>query len=153
MKIIGIDLGLCNMGWGIVVIDGLCLWYVVNGIIYLVGDEFGLCFVMLYCGLCVVIVEYCFEVVVVEQIFVNKDVVGMLKLGQVCGIVLLLVVEVGLFIGEYVLNVVKKIVVGVGYVVKEQVQYMVCFLLLGVEFCGVDVVDVLVIVICYVYYL
>lgn len=106
--------------------------------------------VELYDGLSVVVCQYDLVEVVVEYIFVNKDVGVILKFGQVCGIVLLVFFLVGLSVVEYVLNLVKKIVVGIGYVEKEQIWVMVKVLMLRVMFNFDDVVDVFVIVICYV---
>lgn len=37
MCVIGIDLGLCNMGWGVIEVNGFWLFYVVNGVCKLDG--------------------------------------------------------------------------------------------------------------------
>ncbi|MTH63100.1 crossover junction endodeoxyribonuclease RuvC [Paracoccus shanxieyensis] len=153
MKIIGIDPGLRNMGWGIVVTDGPRLRHVANGIIHSAGDELGPRLATLYRGLCAVIAEHRPEAAAVEQTFVNKDAVGTLKLGQARGIALLSAAEAGLPIGEYAPNAVKKTVVGVGHAAKEQVQHMVRFLLPGAEFRGADAADALAIAICHAHHL
>lgn len=152
MKIIGIDPGLRNMGWGIVATDGPRLKHVANGIVHSSGDELGPRLATLYRGLCAVIAEHAPDMAAVEQTFVNKDAVGTLKLGQARGIALLSVAEAGLSIGEYAPNAVKKTVVGVGHAAKEQIQHMVRFMLPGVQLAGADAADALAIAICHAHH-
>lgn len=153
MKIIGIDPGLQNMGWGIIRADGPRLSHLANGVIRPGAGELGARLALLYRGLCAVIAQHAPEAAAVEQTFVNKDAVGTLKLGQARGIALLAPAEAGLAIGEYAPNAVKKSVVGVGHAAKEQVQHMVRFLLPGVEFAGPDAADALAVAICHAHHL
>ncbi|SMO88689.1 crossover junction endodeoxyribonuclease RuvC [Paracoccus laeviglucosivorans] len=152
MKIIGIDPGLRNMGWGIVITDGPRLRHVANGIVHSSGDELGPRLAVLYRGLCAVIAEHAPDMAAVEQTFVNKDAVGTLKLGQARGIALLSVAEAGLSIGEYAPNAIKKTVVGVGHAGKEQIQHMVRFMLPGVQLTGPDAADALAVAICHAHH-
>lgn len=152
MKIIGIDPGLRNMGWGVIETDGPRLRHVANGIVHSEGSELGPRLVALYRGLCAVIVQYGPDTAAVEQTFVNKDAVGTLKLGQARGIALLAPAEAGLEIGEYAPNAVKKTVVGVGHAAKEQIQHMVKFMLPGVSFAGPDAADALAVAICHAHH-
>ncbi|WP_134678443.1 crossover junction endodeoxyribonuclease RuvC [Paracoccus ravus] len=153
MKIIGIDPGLRNMGWGIISVDGPRLRHVANGIIHSDGGDLGPRLAVLYRGLCAVISLHAPQAAAVEQTFVNKDAVGTLKLGQARGIALLAPAEAGLEIGEYAPNAVKKSVVGVGHAAKEQIQHMVRFMLPGVEFEGPDAADALAVAICHAHHL
>ncbi|MTH77700.1 crossover junction endodeoxyribonuclease RuvC [Paracoccus aestuariivivens] len=153
MKIIGIDPGLRNMGWGVIAVDGPRLRHVANGIIHSEAGELGPRLVVLYRGLCAVIAEHAPTAAAVEQTFVNKDAVGTLKLGQARGIALLAPAEAGIEIGEYAPNAVKKSVVGVGHAAKEQIQHMVRFMLPGVELAGPDAADALAIAICHAHHL
>ncbi|MDM7255211.1 MAG: crossover junction endodeoxyribonuclease RuvC, partial [Paracoccus sp. (in: a-proteobacteria)] len=125
MRVLGIDPGLRNMGWGVISVDGHRLSHVANGIIHSVGDDLAARLCVLYRGLCAVIAEHVPTAAAVEQTFVNKDAVATLKLGQARGIALLAPAEAGLAVGEYAPNAVKKAVVGVGHAGKEQVQHMV----------------------------
>ena len=148
MKIIGIDPGLRNMGWGVIAVDGPRLRHLANGIVHSSGDDLGPRLAALYRGLCAVIAEHGPDAAAVEQTFVNKDATGTLKLGQARGIALLAPAEAGLTVGEYAPNAVKKTVVGVGHAGKEQVQHMVRVQLPGVRFESPDAADALAIAIC-----
>lgn len=149
MRVLGIDPGLRNMGWGVIEVDGSRLRHLANGIIHSEAGELGARLVVLYRGLRAVIADYAPDVAAVEQTFVNKDAVGTLKLGQARGIALLAPAEAGLSVGEYAPNAVKKTVVGVGHAAKEQVQHMVRVQLPGVRFEGADAADALAIAICH----
>ncbi|TWI34403.1 crossover junction endodeoxyribonuclease RuvC [Paracoccus sulfuroxidans] len=153
MKIIGIDPGLRNMGWGVIETDGPRLRHVANGIIHSDGGDLGPRLLVLFRGLSQVIATHAPDAAAVEQTFVNKDAVGTLKLGQARGIALLAPAEAGLEIGEYAPNAVKKAVVGVGHAGKEQVEHMVRFMLPGVELAGPDAADALAIAICHAHHL
>lgn len=153
MRVLGIDPGLRNMGWGVISVDGPRLSHVANGIIHSAGDDLGARLCALYRGLCAVIAEYAPTAAAVEQTFVNKDAVATLKLGQARGIALLAPAEAGLAVGEYAPNAVKKAVVGVGHAAKEQVQHMVRFQLPGVRLAGADAADALAIAICHAHHL
>ncbi|KGJ06732.1 Holliday junction endonuclease RuvC [Paracoccus halophilus] len=153
MKIIGIDPGLRNMGWGIIAAEGSRMRHIANGIVHSETGELGPRLAALYRGLCAIIAEHRPDAAAVEQTFVNKDAVGTLKLGQARGIALLAPAEAGLEIGEYAPNAVKKTVVGVGHAAKEQIQHMVRVMLPGVDFAGPDAADALAVAICHAHHL
>ncbi|MCF3972506.1 crossover junction endodeoxyribonuclease RuvC [Paracoccus salsus] len=157
MRVLGIDPGLRNMGWGVIAVDGPRLRHVANGVIRSPadgsGEDLGARLSLLFRGLCAVIVEHRPDAAAVEQTFVNKDAFGTLKLGQARGIALLAPAEAGLTVGEYAPNAVKKTVVGVGHAGKEQVQHMVRVQLPGVLFAGPDAADALAIAICHAHHL
>ena len=153
MRIIGIDPGLRNMGWGVISVDGPRLRHIANGIVHSEAGDLGPRLAVLYRGLCEVIAEPQPTNAAVEQTFVNKDAVGTLKLGQARGIALLAPAAAGIEIGEYAPNAVKKSVVGVGHAAKEQIQHMVRLMLPGVELAGPDAADALAIAICHAHHL
>ena len=153
MRVLGIDPGLRNTGWGVIAVDGPRLRHVANGVIQSSGDDLGSRLLSLYRGLCAVILAHAPHAAAVEQTFVNKDAVGTLKLGQARGIALLAPAEAGLAVGEYAPNAVKKAVVGVGHAAKEQVAHMVSFQLPGVVLAGPDAADALAIAICHAHHL
>lgn len=149
MRILGIDPGLVNMGWGVIVADGSRLRHVANGIIRSRADSLSARLCDLHAGLVAVIAAHAPDAAAVEQTFVNKDAVGTLKLGQARGVALLAPAQAGLKVGEYAPNAVKKTVVGVGHAQKGQVEHMVRFQLPGVEIAGPDAADALAIAICH----
>lgn len=153
MRVLGIDPGLQNMGWGVIELDGPRLRHVANGVIHSDKGELGERLLRLYRGLSAVIIAHAPTAAAVEKTFVNKDAVGTLKLGQARGIALLAPAEAGLEIGEYAPNAVKKAVVGVGHAGKEQVQHMVRHQLPGVSFDSADAADALAIAICHAHHL
>nr|WP_111298952.1 crossover junction endodeoxyribonuclease RuvC [Paracoccus saliphilus] len=150
MKVLGIDPGLRNMGWGVIEVDGPRIRHVANGVIHSDGaQDLGARLSVLFRGLCAVIITHSPDEAAVEQTFVNKDATGTLKLGQARGVALLAPAEAGIAVGEYAPNAVKKTVVGVGHAGKEQVQHMVRVQLPGVRFESPDAADALAIAICH----
>ena len=157
MRVLGIDPGLRNLGWGVIDVVGARLTHVANGICHSTpGDSIGdlaqrLC--SLHAQLTEVLREYAPDAAAVEHTFVNKDAVATLKLGQARGIALLVPAQFGLTVGEYAPNAVKKTVVGVGHADKGQVDHMVRVQLPGVVIAGPDAADALAIAICHAHHL
>ena len=152
MKVLGIDPGLRNMGWGVIDVDGSRLRHVANGICHSTGDDLAIRLLSLHRQLTEVVQRYAPTTAAVEQTFVNKDAVATLKLGQARGIALLVPAQAGLSIGEYAPNKVKKTVVGVGHAAKVQIDHMVKMQLPGVKIEGPDAADALAIAICHAHY-
>lgn len=153
MRVIGIDPGLRNLGWGIIDVDGPRMHHVANGICH--SDPTGTLaarLLELHQQLTRVLLHYSPNSAAVEQTFVNKDAVATLKLGSARGIALLVPAQAGLQVGEYAPNAVKKAVVGVGKAAKEQVDHMVRMQLPGVQIAGPDAADALAIAICHAFH-
>ena len=153
MRVLGIDPGLRNLGWGIVEAHGARLTHVANGICHSAGDDLAPRLLSLYRQLTAILQQYRPDHAAVEQTFVNKDAVATLKLGQARGIALLVPAMAGLAVGEYAPNAVKKAVVGVGHADKTQVDHMVRLQLPGVVIAGADAADALAIAICHAHHL
>jgi crossover junction endodeoxyribonuclease RuvC len=152
MRVIGIDPGLRNTGWGVVDVDGVRVRHVANGVCASEGAELAARLCSLHAALTAVLVAYRPDAAAVEQTFVNKDAVATLKLGQARGIALLVPAQAGLAVAEYAPNAVKKTVVGVGHAEKRQVQHMVRLQLPGVELAGADAADALAIALCHAHH-
>lgn len=153
MRVLGIDPGLRNLGWGVIQIAGSRLTHVANGIIHSEGADLAPRLLSLYQALKEVLQTYSPDAAAVEQTFVNKDAVATLKLGQARGIALLVPAEAGLTVGEYAPNAVKKAVVGVGHADKAQIAHMVRYQLPGVQLAGPDAADALAIAICHAHHM
>ena len=159
MRILGIDPGLRNLGWGLIDVSGARLSHVANGICHTekgdVADKGDLAqrLLSLHTQLSEVLRKYAPDEAAVENTFVNKDAVATLKLGQARGIALLVPAQFGLSVGEYAPNAVKKTVVGVGHAAKVQVDHMVRIHLPGVQIAGADAADALAIAICHAHHL
>ncbi len=152
MRVLGVDPGLRNLGWGIIDVNGSRLSHVANGVCHSSGTDMGKRLMSLHQQLTDVIVQYQPTTAAVEQTFVNKDGAGTLKLGQARGIAVLVPAQAGLDVGEYYPNAVKKAVVGVGHADKRQVEHMVKLQLPGVKIAGADAADALAIAICHAHH-
>ena len=157
MRVLGIDPGLRNLGWGVIDVTGSRLSHVATGICHSTrGDEVGDLaqrLVSLHSQLTEVLRAFSPDAAAVEHTFVNKDAVATLKLGQARGIALLVPAQFGLTVGEYAPNAVKKCVVGVGHAAKQQVDHMVKLQFPGVTIAGPDAADALAIAICHAHHM
>ena len=153
MRVIGIDPGLQNTGWGIVEAEGNRLRHVANGAVHSTPSlDPARRLKELHDGLVAVIRDFAPDEAAVEETFVNKNPVSTLKLGLARGVALLVPALAGLEVGEYPANLVKKSVVGVGHATKEQVQMMVGRLLPGVKLESADAADALAVAICHIHH-
>ena len=153
VRILGLDPGLRNTGWGIVDSMGNRLTYVAHGVAHSNGnDDLASRLSQLYRELLKIIHLYAPQEAAVEETFVNKNPSSTLKLGMARGIVLLAPAESGLPVGEYAANRVKKSVVGVGHADKNQVAVMVQRLLPGCGVVDADAADALAVAICHAHY-
>jgi crossover junction endodeoxyribonuclease RuvC len=157
MRVLGIDPGLRNLGWGVIDVTGARLSHVANGICHSAGGDgegdMGFRLAELHSQLTEVLRRYAPDAAAVEHTFVNKDAVATLKLGQARGVALLVPAQFGIAVGEYAPNAVKKCVVGVGHADKGQVEHMVRIQLPGVVVAGPDASDALAIAICHAHHL
>jgi len=149
-RIIGIDPGLRNMGWGMIDVEGSRLIYVAAGSVHS-DAKLSLAerLKQLHDGLTEVIQTYQPQEAAVEETFVNTDPQATLKLGQARGIALVVPALAGLEVCEYGANKIKKTVVGAGHAEKAQVQMMVKMLLPKADFKSADAADALAIAICH----
>ena len=152
MRILGIDPGLRNMGWGVIDVNGSRMRHVANGICHSKGADLAQRLLSLYDQLSEVISRWHPTEAAVEQTFVNKDAVATLKLGQARAIALLIPAQAGLDVAEYAPNKVKKTIVGVGHAQKVQIEHMVRLQLSGIKITGVDAADALAIALCHAHH-
>ncbi|MFT4717274.1 MAG: crossover junction endodeoxyribonuclease RuvC [Paracoccaceae bacterium] len=152
MRVIGIDPGLRNMGWGIVDVDGSRLTHVANGTCTSKSGELAARLLSLHIQLESVVAEFAPDTAAVETTFVNSNGAATLKLGQARAIALLVPAQAGLPVAEYAPNTVKKVVVGVGHAQKEQVAHMVKTQLPTAQLNGPDAVDALAIAMCHAHH-
>jgi crossover junction endodeoxyribonuclease RuvC len=153
MRVLGVDPGLRNLGWGVIETASGRLAHVANGICRTDGGDLADRLLSLHGQLTEVLLRFRPDAAAVEHTFVNKDAVATLKLGQARGIALLVPAQAGLAVGEYAPNAVKKTVVGVGHAAKVQIDHMVRLHLPGVEIAGPDAADALAVAICHAHHL
>lgn len=152
MRILGIDPGLRNMGWGVIEATGAKMRFVANGVIRSDGADLAARLCALHAGLTQVLTEFAPQSAAVEQTFMNKDGASTLKLGQARGIALLVPAQFGLSVAEYAPNKVKKTVVGVGHADKAQIKHMVRMQLPAADVTNADAADALAIAICHAHH-
>jgi crossover junction endodeoxyribonuclease RuvC len=144
IRIIGIDPGLRNVGWGLIEVDGARLTYLACGSIKTRADlSLAERLAQIHRGLAALIEERRPDEAAVEETFVNTDPQATLKLGQARGIALVVPALANLSVAEYGANKVKKTVVGAGHAEKDQVQMMVKVLLPKSDAKSADAADAL----------
>lgn len=150
LRYLGIDPGLRATGWGVIEVTGARLTHIANGTITS-NDRLGVAerLVQIERGLIEIVETWEPDGAAVEQVFVARDPVAALKLGQARAMALLVPARAGLPVAEYAANHIKKSVVGAGHAGKAQIRMMVEMLLPG---CGVETehaADALAIAICH----
>ncbi len=149
-RILGIDPGLNNTGWGIIDTAGSNMRFVAGGVIKTTrkmpdSERLG----VIYAGLEDILHKFKPTDAAVEEVVVNVNAETSLKLGQARGVALLILGQAGLEVGEYKPLAIKKAIVGFGHAQKEQVQHMVKVLLPTAEFKQLDTADALGVAICH----
>ena len=150
IRILGIDPGLRNMGWGIIDSQGSNLSFIACGVVksdaaLSLADRLR----QLHEGLSAIIHAHMPVEAAVEETFVNRDPQSALKLGQARGIALMTPSLAGLPVAEYSANLVKKTVVGSGHAEKAQIAMMIRVLLPKSDAKTPDAADALAIAICH----
>lgn len=153
MRVLGVDPGLRNMGWGVIDCAGSKLRHVANGVCHSTGADLGARLLSLFDQLEVILRDHAPDTVAIDQTFVNRDGVGTLKLGQARGVAMLALARAGVQIGEYAPNAGKKAVVGVGHADKDQIAHMVRLHLPGAVPKSTDAADALAIAICHAHHM
>jgi crossover junction endodeoxyribonuclease RuvC len=144
IRIIGIDPGLRNVGWGLIEVAGSRLVYVGCGSIQTRANlSLAERLAQIHRGLTALIEAERPDEAAVEETFVNRDPQSALKLGQARGIALAAPALLGLPVAEYAANVVKKTIVGVGHAEKAQIAMMVKMLLPACPVASPDAADAL----------
>ncbi|MCT4635816.1 MAG: crossover junction endodeoxyribonuclease RuvC [Rickettsiales bacterium] len=151
--ICGIDPGLVNTGWGIILKKQNSINFIDSGIITSnskISMEKRL--KDIYEGLEKVISLYKPTDVAMENIFVNNNNLTSLKLGYARGVAILAIGVAKKRFFEYAPNLVKKAVVGKGKADKTQIQYMVNQILPKAKVSNEHAADALAVAICHANY-
>ncbi len=153
IRIIGIDPGLRNTGWGVISQEGTRLSYVADGALHSDASlSLAERLLQLHAQLMDVFREFAPDEAAVEETFVNTDARATLKLGQARGVLMLAPAMLKLPVAEYAPNTVKKAVVGAGHAEKDQVKHMVKLLLPKARMRTADSTDALAVAICHAHY-
>jgi crossover junction endodeoxyribonuclease RuvC len=153
VRIIGIDPGLRNTGWGVIEAEGTRFSYIADGSVHSdVDAPLATRLLQIHTQLAEILQRYSPDEAAIEETFVNKDARATLKLGQARGAAMLAPALAGITVAEYAPNVVKKSVVGAGHAEKDQVKHMVKVLLPRAELNTADSIDALAIAICHAHH-
>ncbi len=130
MRILGVDPGSVQTGFGIIHEDQSSLNYLACGVIRTSSSaSIPSRLKRIYSELKIVMERYRPDVVSIENIFVARNVRSALKLGHARGVAILAAVNKDLEVVEYTPAEVKKTLAGSGRAEKSQVQHMVKALL------------------------
>ena len=130
MRILGIDPGLRNTGFGVVEAIGNEVSYIASGIITTnASDGLAMRLKTILNGINQIIIETKPDIASVEKVFVNKNPQSTLLLGQARGVAIAACVLNDIDVTEYTALQVKQSVVGYGHAGKDQVGKMVKYLL------------------------
>lgn len=136
LKILGLDPGSHLTGVGIVEVSGSKLTHLHHEVIKAPSKRpLEERLVVIYNQLSKVVERFQPEVVVVERVFLGKNVDSAFKLGHARGVCLLALQAGGAMTLEISAREVKKILTGSGAASKEQVRQMVC------QWLSVDIVE------------
>ena len=150
MRVIGLDPGLRQTGWGVIEAEGSRLGHVANGVVRSDATlDLAGRLVQLKRGIEAVFSEFLPEQAAVEETLANQNPGSTLKLGMARGVALLVPALADIPVAEYLPMIVKKSVVGTGHAKKDQVEMMVARLLPGCAIAAPDAADALAVAICH----
>ena len=150
IRILGIDPGLRNTGWGLIEAAGTRLTYVGCGSIHTdAATSLAERLALIHRSLARLVDDERPAEAAVEETFVNRDPQSTLKLGQARGAALAALALMELPVAEYAANLIKKTLVGVGHAEKAQVAMMVKMLLPASQAKSPDAADALAVAICH----
>jgi crossover junction endodeoxyribonuclease RuvC len=150
IRILGVDPGLRNTGWGVIEAAGSRLGFVACGSIKTdAATSLAERLASIHRSLSGLVEREAPHEAALEETFVNRDPQSTLKLGQARGVALASLALSGLPVAEYAANLVKKTVVGVGHAEKRQVAMMVSILLSNSTVSTPDAADALAVAICH----
>jgi crossover junction endodeoxyribonuclease RuvC len=153
VRIIGIDPGLRNTGWGVIEQEGSKLTYVADGSVHSDAEKsLAERLLQIHAQLMEILHAHSPDEAAIEETFVNTDARATLKLGQARGVVMLAPAMLKIPVSEYAPNMIKKTVVGAGHAEKDQVKHMVKLLLPRAQLKTADSTDALAIAICHAHH-
>ena len=126
MKILGIDPGLVQTGYGIIIINNKDPQIVDYGVVKpIVNEELASRLLTIFEDVSEIINMHKPSIFSIEDVFYGKNAKSALRLGQARGAAMVAAASAGLSIHEYSARKIKQAVTGNGNAHKEQVQFMV----------------------------
>lgn len=144
IRILGIDPGSVTTGYGLVDSDGRHSHHVAHGCIATGSGALPERLGVIFRELSTVIAEHQPIEMGVEDVFMARNAMSALKLGQARGAAVCAGTAHGLIVAEYPARLIKQSIVGTGGAAKQQIQHMVISLLaLGGRAVPADAADAL----------
>ena len=126
MKIMGIDPGLINTGFGVISLSGTKIDILDYGIISPIKEEsLSMRLNMIYNDVSKLISEYNPDCLSIEEVFYSNNIKTTMKLGQARGAVLIAAAQSNINVYEYSARKIKLSLTGNGNSDKSQVKFMV----------------------------
>ena len=149
IRVIGIDPGSVVTGYGIVDSDGQRSVLVAHGHIRIKGEDLASRLGFVFQRVDEVLREWQPREMAIEDVFVSRNPLSALKLGQARGAAVVAACQHEIPVAEYTPRRVKQAVVGNGGADKAQVQHMIGILLNTREKLQADAADALAIALCH----
>jgi crossover junction endodeoxyribonuclease RuvC len=130
MRILGLDPGLADTGWGMILVQGSVIRHLGHGTIHTLAKlptEQRLH--LIHTELAQVIQTWAPQSAAIEALFFTKNVSSALPVAHARGVIMLSCAMAGIPVGEYTPPQIKQAVVGTGRAEKAQVQEMVRLIL------------------------
>jgi crossover junction endodeoxyribonuclease RuvC len=128
-RILGIDPGSRTTGFGVLDFVDDRAAYVASGSVRSAEGDFAARLRLIFRSVAEIAAEYRPDAVVIESIFVHRNAMSALKLGQARSAALCATFGLDVTVYEYAPREIKQAIVGNGAATKEQVQHMVVALL------------------------
>lgn len=125
ITVLGVDPGSQNMGWGVVSEVSGVLSLVDCGVIRPKGESFSDRLGILFVELAKVVARHAPAEAAIENVFIQKNVMTAMKLGQARGVAVAACAAHGVPVIDYEPTLIKKTLVGTGRAEKSQVSFMV----------------------------
>ena len=128
-RILGIDPGSRQTGFGVLDFHGDNPTYVASGTVRTLDGEFPDRLRQIFDSVGDIVAKYRPDIVAIESVFMHKNAASALKLGHARSAALCATFEYDVEVVEYAPRAIKQAVVGTGAATKEQIQHMIVSLL------------------------
>ena len=154
MRLIGLDPGLRNTGWGVIDMLNDKLTWIASGKISPKNNmEIAERLKIIHINLTRILEKYQPKSAAIENIFVYKNAQSALKLGMARGVAIAACSTKNISLKEYSPTTIKQAVTGSGRASKEQIAAMIKILLPGCNYSSHDESDALAIAICHTHFM
>lgn len=149
IRVLGIDPGTRNMGWGLIEVKGRKVEYRISGVFRPKAPDRIEKLVQIHNYMNQLIAENSPDIVAVENTFYGKNVQSMIKLGEARSAVIVAAAIAGADVATFAPKEIKMALVGNGNATKEQVAFMVKSVLSIQGDCPGDETDALAVAYCW----